>query len=69
MGNQTRILDSAWLRGVILKHEGEALEFKEKFPKQGHDLVKIMVASADTRGGEFLMGVSNDGRVVGVWLF
>lgn len=55
MGNQ--------LRNLVLKGESEILEFKENFNDVA---IESIVAFANTKGGEVLIGVSNQGEIKGV---
>ena len=48
--------------GMIAQGESEELEFKASFSK---DTIETAVAFANTRGGTILIGVSDDGDVVG----
>ncbi len=45
------------------KGEGSHLEFKSKFPDQGHSLAKEIAAFATSGGGRVLLGVSDDGQL------
>jgi ATP-dependent DNA helicase RecG len=47
---------------IIKQGESEVLEFKTSF---GKDVIETVVAFANTRGGMILIGVSDDGDVVG----
>lgn len=46
--------------------EGPSYEFKEDFPPQGHELSKEVAAFATAGGGLILIGVRDDGSVVGL---
>jgi predicted HTH transcriptional regulator len=52
----------------MLRSQGESqqLEFKEAFPAQGHELGKDIAALATAGGGRILLGVADDGRLVGL---
>lgn len=53
------------LRGIIELGETDTVEFKRKF--SGYDkIAKEMIALANTRGGWLLIGIDDDGRIVGV---
>ena len=47
---------------IIALGESETVEFKTSFAK---DVIETAVAFANTRGGTILIGVSDDGDVVG----
>lgn len=49
---------------MLLNGEGETVEFKERV-EDGRNVAKTAVAFANTRGGSIVVGVSNDGSVVG----
>ena len=49
----------------IARGEGKTLEFKELLPASDR-LAKTIVAFANTGGGKILIGVKNDGAVVGI---
>lgn len=59
-------MDLAEILEILPKGEGPRVEFKVDFPKQSHDLAKEMIAFANTDGGILLLGVSDDGRPIGV---
>lgn len=46
--------------------EGFSYEFKAEFPPQGHELAKEVAAFATSGGGLILLGVRDDGTVVGL---
>lgn len=48
-----------------LSGESLTLEFKEKFTS-GEDIAKAAVSFANTRGGQILIGIADDGRVIGI---
>jgi predicted HTH transcriptional regulator len=53
------------LRAIIEPGESDTVEFKRKF--SGYEkIAKEMIALANTRGGYLLVGVDDDGRIVGV---
>lgn len=46
--------------------EGQALEFKRQFPQQVTDLAKEIAAFASTNDGQILLGVDDNGDLVGL---
>lgn len=46
--------------------ESQTVEFKRELPSQKRDLAKEVAAFASTEGGTILLGVNDDGTVVGV---
>lgn len=46
--------------------ENHVQEFKENFPGQGHELAREVAAFATSGGGIILIGVDDDGNVVGL---
>lgn len=48
---------------LVQKGEGTTLEFKERFSPS---IVREIVALANSIGGRILLGVSDDGKVIGV---
>src|SRR5438874_2558273 len=46
--------------------EGPRQEFKEDFPEQAHELAKTIAAFATSGGGNILLGVADDGSLVGL---
>jgi hypothetical protein len=46
--------------------ESETVEFKRELPKQVRDLAKEIAALASSRGGRLLLGVADDGSILGV---
>jgi len=53
------------LRGIIELGETDTVEFKRKF--SGYEkIAKEMIALANTRGGWLVIGVDDDGRIIGV---
>ena len=58
-------MNAKTLRGIIELGESDTVEFKRKF--SGFEkIAKEMIALANTRGGILLVGVDDDGRIVGV---
>ncbi len=53
------------LREIIAHDEGQTVEFKLESEKQS-DLAEVLVAFANAQGGYLLVGVDDDGHVVGV---
>jgi predicted HTH transcriptional regulator len=53
------------LKQLVALGEGVNLEFKHRVP-QGERIAKEVIALANTKGGRILLGVSDDGTVVGV---
>ena len=53
------------LRGLIAHGEGEELEFKKKTTHPTR-IARTLASLANTRGGRVLVGVGDDGRIVGV---
>ena len=53
------------LRDLIALGEGETLEFKTK-TTHPHRISRTLSSLANTRGGQVLVGVDDDGRIVGV---
>ncbi len=59
-------MDWQELKNIINQGETQYVEFKLKWPKQGHEVAKKMAAFANSGGGILLMGVENDGTLVGI---
>jgi predicted HTH transcriptional regulator len=53
------------LRALIRRGEGEELEFKKKTTHPTR-ISRTLASLANTRGGQVLVGVEDDGRIVGV---
>lgn len=53
------------LHELIARGEGEMLEFKKR-TTHPHRISRTLVSLANTRGGQVLVGVEDNGRVVGV---
>jgi predicted HTH transcriptional regulator len=53
------------LRELIARGEGEELEFKKK-TTHPHRISRTLASLANTRGGKVLVGIDDDGRIVGV---
>lgn len=58
---------SAWFTTMLTRGEGQALEYIESFPeKQVRELAKEIAAFATSNAGTILIGIRNDGAVVGL---
>jgi len=53
------------LKASILQGEGEQLDFKNKISNAGK-IAKTLVAFANNKGGKLLIGVADDGQIIGV---
>jgi predicted HTH transcriptional regulator len=62
---KTNNLSQMNLRALISRGEGEELEFKKKTTHPTR-ISRTLSSLANTRGGQVLVGVDDDGRVVGV---
>ncbi len=66
--------DSEWIDDELSKElpvlrdcgEGQRVEFKEKYPSNGSDLSKEIAAFASSNTGKILIGVVDDGQLVGL---
>ena len=56
---------SSQLMRLVGKGEGETIEFKEEVGK-AHEFCETLVAFSNRRGGDILIGVQDDGTIVGV---
>jgi len=54
------------VRELIRAGEGPRIEFKEELPSDEHRLLDSIVAFANTNGGTILLGVKDDGEIVGI---
>ena len=54
------------LASLIERGEGQNLEFKSKFPNNGSELAREIAAFATSGAGTLLVGVSNDGELLGI---
>lgn len=54
------------VKNLVLMGEGERLEFKRELPKNKVELAETIVAFANNRGGIIILGVDDNGRIVGV---
>lgn len=54
------------LPGLTRGGENETIEFKRELPRQVRDLAKEIAAFASTRGGQLLLGVDDNGSIVGI---
>lgn len=57
---------AAALPAMVARGECESVEFKREFPAQADDLAKEIAAFATSRSGTVLLGVSDDGLIVGL---
>jgi len=55
---RVRPMEQTSLKQLIARREGQTLEFKREFST---DIVKEIVAFANTEGGVILIGVDDDG--------
>jgi len=53
------------LRSTILQGEGEQLDFKNKI-SNANKIAKTLVAFANNKGGKLLIGVADNGHIIGV---
>jgi len=53
------------LRRLVARGEGQTIEFKRRVPAPDR-LAKEVIAFANSSGGQLLLGVTDDGRIVGV---
>lgn len=53
------------LRRLVARGEGQTIEFKRRVPSPDR-LAKEVIAFANSSGGQLLLGVTDDGRIVGV---
>ncbi len=58
--------DTITILQLIAAGESQSLEFKSEFPKQARDLAKEIAAFATSNSGVILLGVANNGDVVGL---
>jgi hypothetical protein len=59
-------MDQGQLYDIIHQGEGVSVEFKAQFPKNASDLGREIVAFTNTRGGILLIGVDDNGNLLGV---
>lgn len=52
------------LRQLIREGESQTLDFKRRVPK-AYKIAKTLVAFANTKGGQLLIGVEDDGKIIG----
>lgn len=57
---------SADLPRLRVAGEGQALEYMKQFPDQAHELAKEIAAFATSNQGVILIGVGNDGSLIGL---
>ncbi|QNL48574.1 ATP-binding protein [Olivibacter sp. SDN3] len=53
------------IKAAILQGEGEQLDFKNKISNESK-IAKTLVAFANNKGGRLLIGVADDGQIIGV---
>ncbi|WP_134088183.1 helix-turn-helix domain-containing protein [Olivibacter sp. XZL3] len=53
------------LKATILQGEGEQIDFKNKISNE-NKIAKTLVAFANNKGGKLLIGVADDGHIIGV---
>jgi hypothetical protein len=53
------------LQQIVLSGESERLEFKRELPKPRQDIAVSVAAMANRRGGQILIGVDDQGGIVG----
>lgn len=58
--------DKHEIRTLIKEGETEETEFKGSIPGQANDIVRDLLAIANTKGGQLLIGVTDEGEIVGV---
>lgn len=58
-------LDRQHLKEIISKGESEGIEFKESLGEL-KEIIETIVAFANKNGGKILIGVRDDGNVIGV---
>lgn len=54
------------VRSIIELGESEETEFKREIPSNAKDIVKEILSIGNTRGGQLLLGVTNEGDIVGL---
>lgn len=57
---------SATLGRIVAAGETQSVEFKAQFPKQASDLGKEVAAFATTNAGTIILGIGDDGVVIGL---
>ncbi len=57
---------SAELPTICESGESSSIEFKDRFPEQGHRLAQELAALATSGGGAVFVGINNNGEIVGV---
>ena len=60
------MLTTATIRTLITQGEGQTVEFKQEIPRRADDLATELVAFANTQGGTLLLGVDDDGQIIGL---
>ena len=56
-------MNVAELQNIIAKGESETVEFKTSFNKE---VIETLAAYANTKGGTVLVGVANNGDIIGI---
>jgi hypothetical protein len=59
-------MNSEQLNNILDHGEGQHVEFKSDFPEQAHKIAKSMVAFSNSGGGIILMGIEDDGTLIGI---
>jgi len=54
------------LKGIIARGENETTEFKEEIPSRIEKLTKTVAAFANGNGGVIIVGVDDDGTIIGI---
>lgn len=58
-------IDQEYMNELLLKVEGEQLEFKQQISSQ-EKIAKTLAAFANSKGGVLLVGVSDQRKIVGI---
>lgn len=54
------------IKPIIKQGEGELVEFMVKYPDNVHELAKEIAAFSTTKGGKILLGIKDNGEIVGL---
>lgn len=54
------------IESVLTRHESDILEFKEEVPSHADDIGKEVAALANHEGGAVILGISDDGELIGL---